>query len=63
MADYLGSKNTFAHCVQVTGHKTSATSETLVVTLVGSARNIFINIHIYRTGHTFTDTSMYVTKH
>ena len=63
MADYLGSKNIFTHCVQVTGQKTSATSETLVVTLVGSARNIFINIHIYRPGHRFTDTSMYVTKH
>ena len=60
MADYLGSKNTFAHCVHCTGDRIQdlCDTETLVVTLVGSARNIFINIHIYRPGHTFTDTSM-----
>ena len=49
-------------CSLCTGDRTQdlCDTETLVVTLVGSARNIFINIHIYRTGHTFTDTLIHL---
>ena len=51
---------TVVYTVHCTGDRTQdlCDTETLVVTLVGSDRNIFINIHIYRPGHTFTDTHL-----